>query len=65
MFSKKNDINPMDEETSAEFLMAKNDCALMAFGSHNKKRPNNIILVRIAETAIAFVGWGPETLEQR
>lgn len=56
MFSKKNDINPMDEETSAEFLMAKNDCALMAFGSHNKKRPNNIILVRIAETAIAFVG---------
>ena len=46
MFSKKNDINPMDDETSAEFLMAKNDCALMAFGSHNKKRSNNLILVR-------------------
>lgn len=46
MFSKKNDTNPMEDETSAEFLMAKNDCALMAFGSHNKKRPNNLVLVR-------------------
>lgn len=46
MFSKKNDMNPMEDETSAEFLMAKNDCSLMAFGSHNKKRPNNLVLVR-------------------
>ena len=46
MFSKKNDTNPMEDETSTEFLMAKNDCALMAFGSHNKKRPNNLVLVR-------------------
>lgn len=45
MFSKKNDTNPMEDETSAEFLMAKNDCALVAFGSHNKKRPDNLVLV--------------------
>lgn len=47
MFSKKNDINPMEDETSAEFLMSKNDCALFLFGSHNKKRPNNLVLVRV------------------
>lgn len=46
MFSKKNDTNPMEDETSAEFLMSKNDCALFCFGSHNKKRPNNLVLVR-------------------
>ncbi|CAM9501752.1 unnamed protein product [Choristocarpus tenellus] len=46
MFSRKNDINPMEDETSAEFLMAKNDCSLIAFGSHNKKRPNNLVLGR-------------------
>eukprot|EP00752_Nemacystus_decipiens_P018075 g16207.t1 len=46
MFSKKNDTNPMEDETSAEFLMSKNDCALFCFGSHNKKRPNNLVLGR-------------------
>lgn len=51
MFSRKNDLNPMDDETSTEFLMSKNDCALFAFGSHNKKRPNNLILVRL------WSGW--------
>ncbi|CAM9610622.1 unnamed protein product [Ectocarpus sp. 6 AP-2014] len=46
MFSKKNDTNPMEDETSAEFLMSKNDCSLFCFGSHNKKRPNNVVLGR-------------------
>ncbi|CAM9723947.1 unnamed protein product [Discosporangium mesarthrocarpum] len=46
MFSRKNDINPMEDETSLEFLMTKNDCSLVAFGSHNKKRPNNLVLGR-------------------
>ncbi len=52
MFSKKNDTNPMEDETSAEFLMSKNDCALFCFGSHNKKRPNNLVLVRMTPKEI-------------
>jgi len=31
---------------SLEFLTTKNDCSLFAMASHNKKRPNNLILGR-------------------
>jgi ribosome production factor 2 len=43
--SRKNDIFPFEDANSLEFLTEKNDCALFVFGSHSKKRPNNLILV--------------------
>ena len=47
LLSKTNQITPMDGTTeSLEFLTTKNDCALFAVASHNKKRPNNLIFGR-------------------
>jgi ribosome production factor 2 len=44
--SKRNDFNPWTGTEHLEFLGFKNDCSLFAFGSHNKKRPNNLVLGR-------------------
>ncbi|CAM9850511.1 unnamed protein product, partial [Phaeothamnion confervicola] len=47
MLTRKNDLNPFEDATSLEFLMGKNhDSSLFAFASHNKKRPNNLVLGR-------------------
>lgn len=48
LLTKKNAIVPFDTEGqhSLEFLATKNDCALFAMASHNKKRPNNLVLGR-------------------
>jgi ribosome production factor 2 len=48
LLSKKNMINAfdMDGQQSLEFFTTKNDCALVAMASHNKKRPNNLVLCR-------------------
>lgn len=48
-FTRKNDkIHPFESggETSLEFFSLKTDCSLFVFGSHSKKRPNNLILGR-------------------
>lgn len=48
-FSKKNDkIRPFESggETSLEFFSLKTDCSLFVFGSHSKKRPNNLVFGR-------------------
>ncbi|PKA49153.1 Ribosome production factor 2 like [Apostasia shenzhenica] len=49
-FSKKNEnIRPFESggETSLEFFSLKTDCSLFVFGSHSKKRPNNLVLGRM------------------
>jgi len=46
MLSRNNDIHPFEDESKMEFLCEKNDCSLFAFGSHNKKRPHNLVLGR-------------------
>ncbi|KAG5190971.1 brix domain-containing 1 [Tribonema minus] len=46
MLGRRNDLTPFDDETGIEFLTTKNDSSLFLFGSHNKKRPNNIVLGR-------------------
>lgn len=48
LLTKKNAIFAFDTEgqMSLEFLATKNDCSLFALASHNKKRPNNLILGR-------------------
>lgn len=46
--NKKNEnIHPFEDPASLEFLALKNDCAVVAFATHSKKRPNTISLLRI------------------
>lgn len=45
-FQKKNDIHPFEDASSLEFFADKNDTSLMVFGSHSKKRPHCITLIR-------------------
>jgi ribosome production factor 2 len=51
-FSRKNDIKPFEDATSLEFFASKNDASLFAFGSHNKKRPDNLVLGRLFDFQI-------------
>jgi ribosome production factor 2 len=48
LLGKNNMIIPFADEgqQSLEFLTTKNDCSTFAMASHNKKRPNNLILGR-------------------
>ncbi|KEH42099.1 putative Brix domain-containing protein [Medicago truncatula] len=49
-YSRKNDnIKPFEAggETSLEFFAQKTDCSLFLYGSHSKKRPNNLVLGRM------------------
>ncbi|PIO33509.1 hypothetical protein AB205_0114060, partial [Aquarana catesbeiana] len=44
---RKNMTRPFEDQTSVEFFSKKSDCSLFVFGSHNKKRPNNLIFGRM------------------
>ncbi|XP_050535303.1 ribosome production factor 2 homolog [Daktulosphaira vitifoliae] len=46
MLTQKNDILPFDDTVQIEKLLQKHDASLFFFSSHNKKRPNNIVLGR-------------------
>lgn len=54
LLSKKNQITAFDHtgQQSLEFLCTKNDCALFAMASHNKKRPNNLLMGRTFDRQI-------------
>ncbi|KAA8518622.1 hypothetical protein F0562_016096 [Nyssa sinensis] len=48
-YTRRNDnIRPFESggETSLEFFSLKTDCSLFVFGSHSKKRPDNLVLGR-------------------
>ncbi|KAM4694934.1 ribosome production factor 2 homolog isoform 2-T2 [Discoglossus pictus] len=47
LYKKKNMTRPFEDQTSLEFFSKKSDCSLFIFGSHNKKRPNNLIFGRM------------------
>lgn len=51
-FNKKNDIHPFEDPSSLEFFSEKNDTSLMVYGSHSKKRPNCMTLVRLFDHKI-------------
>lgn len=44
MMSRKNDILPFEDVTPIEGFSRKSDASMFCFASHNKKRPNNIVL---------------------
>jgi len=54
LLTKNNMLVPFDDEgqQSLEFLTTKNDAALFALASHNKKRPNNLVLGRTFDRRI-------------
>lgn len=46
LLTKKNAISVFEDGQSLGFLLTKNDCSLFAVATHNKKRPNNLIMGR-------------------
>ncbi|XP_073709155.1 ribosome production factor 2 homolog [Garra rufa] len=47
LYKRKNMVRPFEDSTALEFFSKKTDCSLFLFGSHNKKRPNNLIFGRM------------------
>jgi ribosome production factor 2 len=68
--NKKNkDIYPFQDASSLEFLALKNDCGVVVFGTHSKKRPNNITISRIFDGRVLDMAellliTSPENIEQ-
>jgi hypothetical protein len=46
LYAKKNELYPFEEPSKLEFFSQKCDASLFMFGSHNKKRPHNIVMGR-------------------
>jgi ribosome production factor 2 len=45
-YQRNNDLLPFEDVSSLEYFAQRSDATLFAFGNHNKKRPDNLILGR-------------------
>lgn len=50
--TRNNDITPFEDQVPLEKLTSKSDCHLFVFGSHSKKRPDNLIMGRVYDNQI-------------
>lgn len=50
--TRNNDITPFEDQNPLESLANRNDCHLFVFGSHSKKRPENLVVGRIYDNQI-------------
>jgi ribosome production factor 2 len=46
-YKRKNIMRPFEDPSSLEFFSQKCDSSLFVFGSHNKKRPHNLVIGRM------------------
>jgi len=46
-FKRHNAVHPFEDASPLEFLCQKNDASLFAFGTHSKKRPQNLCVGRM------------------
>ncbi|KAL2726275.1 ribosome production factor 2 [Vespula maculifrons] len=61
MMQKKNDIIPFEDATTIEKFSSKLNAPLFIFGSHNKKRPHNLVFGRMYEhTLLDMMEFGIE-----
>lgn len=61
LFRKKNITRPFEDQTSLEFFSDKADASLFVFGSHSKKRPNNLVIGRLFDSHVLdMVEFGVE-----
>ncbi|KAI9819510.1 MAG: rRNA-binding ribosome biosynthesis protein rpf2 [Pycnora praestabilis] len=51
-FTKKNTIHPFEDASSLEFFSEKNDASLLVLGSHSKKRPHSMTMIRTFESKV-------------
>jgi len=62
--SKKNDYKPFEAANEIETLCMRHDASLFGFGSHNKKRPNNLIIGRLFDHQVLdMVEFGVDNLK--
>jgi len=47
LFTKRNLTRPFEDQSSLEYMCKANDSSLFAYGSHSKKRPQNLVLGRM------------------
>jgi len=47
IYSKKNATRPFEDQSTVEFFTDKADSSLFMYGSHSKKRPNNLVIGRL------------------
>lgn len=49
LFGRKHDMHPFESREELEKVAKKSDTSLFLFGSHNKKRPHNLVIGRTYE----------------
>ncbi|KZT66667.1 Brix-domain-containing protein [Daedalea quercina L-15889] len=51
-FSKKNTVRPFEDASSLEFWAQKNDASLFVMGQSTKKRPDDLVFVRMYDNRV-------------